>query len=129
MDKPPASPDSKAFLRVENLWVRKGGLRGHKWIVKDVSFEVKQGEFVAIIGPNGAGKTKLLEAIVGDRPYAGKISLYNHNLYLHPEHWLQHLGWVPSYNVLHDSLRAEQALLQVAKLRLPGRSEEALKKR
>jgi ABC-type multidrug transport system ATPase subunit len=129
MDPNTPPPPPKSFLRLEHLWVRKGGIRGRKWIVKDVSFEVRQGEFVAIIGPNGAGKTKLLESIVGDRPYAGQITLYNQDLYANPEHWLQHLGWVPSYNVLHDSLRAEQALIQIARLRLPGRAEESIRKR
>lgn len=104
-------------------------MRGKKWIVRDVSFAVGQGEFVAIIGPNGAGKTKLLEAIVGDRPFAGRIAISSHDLYQQPEHWLQQIGWVPSYNVLHDSLRAEQALVQVARLRLPGIADKIRVKR
>lgn len=116
-------------MRVEDVWVRKGGLRGHKWIIKDVSFEVKPGEFIAIIGPNGAGKTKLLEAIVGDRPYAGRVLIHEQDLYAQPEHWLRHLGWVPVYNVLHESLRAEQALEQIARLRLPGVKEDVIRKR
>src|SRR4030067_1908801 len=129
MDKPAEKLKTNPLLRVENLWVRKGGFRGRKWIVNDASVEVGQGEFVAIIGPNGAGKTKLLEAIVGDRPYAGKINISGHDLYQQPEYWLQHIGWVPSYNVLHDSFRAEQALQQVASLRLPRVSETVLLKR
>jgi ABC-type multidrug transport system ATPase subunit len=124
-----ATKDGETILKVQDLWVRKGGLTGAKSIVKDLSFEVKRGEFVAIIGPNGAGKTKLLEAITGDRPHAGKVLLRNQDLYANPEYWLRRIGWVPSYNVLHDSLKVRQALLQIGKLRLPGRSERSIKGR
>jgi len=43
--------------------------------LKDVSFDVKEGEIVSIIGPSGAGKTVLLRMIGGlDQPDAGTVS-------------------------------------------------------
>jgi ABC-2 type transport system ATP-binding protein len=45
--------------------------------VKDVSFEINDGEIFGIIGPNGAGKTTTVECISGLRvPDSGSISVY-----------------------------------------------------
>jgi putative ABC transport system ATP-binding protein len=43
-------------------------------ILKGISFDVKNGEFVSIVGPSGNGKSTLLNMITGiDRPTAGKV--------------------------------------------------------
>jgi ABC-type multidrug transport system ATPase subunit len=58
-----AKTSSPVALDVQSV----GVLAGSRWIVRDVTFDARGGEVVAIIGPNGAGKTTLLEAIVGLR--------------------------------------------------------------
>jgi iron complex transport system ATP-binding protein len=49
-----------AIIKVENL---SFGYRSQETILKDISFEVKPGTFLAIAGPNGAGKTTLLNLL------------------------------------------------------------------
>ena len=34
-------------------------------VLRDVSFNIRQGDFIAMIGPNGGGKTTLLKLILG----------------------------------------------------------------
>lgn len=71
-----SSPFSPSLLQVSGLC--KSFLIGTRKldILKDISFSVKQGEFVALQGASGAGKSTLLNLIgMLDRPDAGSIVL------------------------------------------------------
>jgi putative ABC transport system ATP-binding protein len=49
--------------------------------VKNISVEIKQGEFVAITGPSGSGKSTLLHLIGGlDKPSQGQVMVNDHNI-------------------------------------------------
>ena len=61
-------------LSVKNLMKSYSGRK----VVKDVSFEVEQGEIVGLLGPNGAGKTTSFYMTVGlIKPNGGNIYLDN----------------------------------------------------
>ncbi len=62
-----------SLLKVENLSISYGAIEA----VKDITFEVNEGEVVTLIGANGAGKTSTLRAISGlEKVSSGKI-IYN----------------------------------------------------
>lgn len=72
------------MIKVENLskeFVTKKANKKEKIVaVKDVSFEVNQGEMVAFIGPNGAGKSTTIKMLTGIiKNSSGNISVLGYN--------------------------------------------------
>ena len=66
-----------SMLKIENLSISYGAIEA----VKDVSFEVNEGEVVTLIGANGAGKTSILRTISGlVRPSNGTISYLDNQI-------------------------------------------------
>lgn len=69
------------MLTVNNLSVSYGVIEA----VRDVSFEVNEGEIVSLIGANGAGKTSILRTISGlVRPTKGEISFLGDSIHKIP---------------------------------------------
>ena len=57
-----------ALLSVENVSVYYHTPQGETEAVRDLSFQVQKGEFVAVVGPSGCGKTTMLSLIMGLNP-------------------------------------------------------------
>jgi zinc transport system ATP-binding protein len=66
----PEAPAGSAIVRVENLSVTLD----RRPILHQVSFEILEGECLAIIGPNGCGKTILLKSLLGILPCQGTVA-------------------------------------------------------
>ena len=70
------------ILKVENLSKIYGKGDAKVTALNDISFEVEEGEFLAIIGPSGSGKSTLLHTIAGlEKPTSGKVYFYDKNIY------------------------------------------------
>lgn len=70
------------ILKVENLIKIYGEGENRVEALKDVSFTVNRGEFVAIMGASGSGKSTLLHIIGGlDRPTSGKVYIDGEDIY------------------------------------------------
>jgi ABC-2 type transport system ATP-binding protein len=79
------------MIRVENLSRNFGKLEA----VRNISFEVAEGEIFAFLGPNGAGKTttiKMLTTLLP--PTSGKIEINGLSLAAHPQEARKHFGIV-----------------------------------
>ena len=78
------------MLKVNNINVYYGSIHA----VKDVSFEVNQGEVVTLIGANGAGKSTILQTVSGLlRSKTGSVEFLGENL-----------GGVPAHKVVNKGL-------------------------
>ncbi len=88
-----AMNDTTPAIRIEHL--SKTYASGTK-AVKDVSFDVKQGEFFALLGPNGAGKTTTIGMTTSlVNKTSGKIEIMGHDLDSKRELAKSYLGVMP----------------------------------
>jgi len=70
------------ILQIENLSKVYGKGETAVKALDNVSFTVKQGEFVVIIGPSGSGKSTLLHMLGGvDRPSSGRVLVNDTDMY------------------------------------------------
>jgi branched-chain amino acid transport system ATP-binding protein len=99
-----------ALLEVEALDVRHGLLQA----VRQVSFDVAQGETLALVGAIGAGKSTLLRAIAGaHRPAGGRVVFDGKDITKMPAHRRARAGiaLVPEGRRLFPNLTVDENLL------------------
>ena len=69
-----AGDKSEVIMQLTDVWFKYD--RNEKDIIKDLSIQIKKGEFHSIVGGNGTGKTTMLSLLGGlNKPYRGKMDL------------------------------------------------------
>ncbi len=96
----------REIVKVQNLWKEIEG----RWILKDISFEVYEGEIFSIIGGSGSGKTSITKHIVGLwKPTRGEVFVFGKDIAkLSPidlDELRKNIGYVFQEGALFDSLR------------------------
>ncbi|MBQ9743658.1 MAG: ABC transporter ATP-binding protein [Clostridia bacterium] len=102
-----------ALLEVKNLDVHYGVIQA----IKDISFEVNEGEIVTLIGANGAGKTTTMQSIMGlIHPSHGEIYYDGQKINGIPSHKIVKLGMtqVPEGRRIFSELTVYENLLMGA---------------
>jgi zinc transport system ATP-binding protein len=116
------------LISVENVSFGFQGLE----VLRDISFSLSRGDFMALIGPNGSGKTTLIRIILGTlKPSSGHVLLMGQEADQFNQ-WAR-IGYVPQKATHLDpyfpaSVREVVALGLLCKKRFPrllGRQDEA----
>ncbi len=94
-------------VAVEHLSKAYGNLQA----LKDVSLEIKEGEFFGLLGPNGAGKTTLISVLAGlCRPDSGKAFIMGTNVQTHFMESRRLMGVVPQELVFDPFFTVRETL-------------------
>lgn len=115
------------MLKVDHLNVYYGVIHA----IKNVSFEVNEGEIVALIGANGAGKTSIMHAISGLlKTSEGQISFLSEDITKMPAHKIiaRQLAQVPEGRRIFSQLTVQDNLEMGAYLRSDNKIQEDLDK-
>jgi ABC-2 type transport system ATP-binding protein len=94
-------------IRAQHLWHRYGSLE----VLKDVSFEVGQGEIFGFIGPNGAGKTTTIRIMATLlEPTAGRVEIDGIDVTIDPHRVRRIIGYMSDHAGVYERITVREFL-------------------
>lgn len=100
-----------------------------KSILKNVSFQIQQGEIIGLVGENGAGKSTLLHILATFlKPSSGTIT-FNEQVYSRKNlgKFRKQIGFVPQEVAIWDQFTVEENMLFFEKLSWKKKNKEQLR--
>lgn len=86
--------------------------------LKDVSFQIADGEIIGLLGPNGAGKTTIIKTLTGYlQPDSGQVNVDGLDVLTHTQEVQERIGYLPENAPLYPELSVQGYLKMVAGLR------------
>ncbi|MCG8689245.1 MAG: cysteine/glutathione ABC transporter permease/ATP-binding protein CydD [Desulfobacterales bacterium] len=81
-------------------------------LVGPISFDLNNGQHIAVVGPSGSGKTSLLNGLLGFLPYQGSLKINGIELNtLSLADWRSHIAWLgQDPQLFHGSVRENVAM-------------------
>lgn len=115
------------MIKVKNVTKKYGNF----YAVRNINFEVKDGEIVGFLGRNGAGKTTTMNMITGFiEATSGEIIVGGYNVDQKPKKVKEQIGYMPEGTPLYSDLTVKEFVAYMADLKLVPKKErkEAVKK-
>lgn len=101
---------------------------GHLPVLKDINFEVHNGEMIGLIGLNGAGKSTTIKNIIGLlTPQKGTIAVDDLTLQQDPENYRKKIGYIPETPSLYEELTLREHI-EVTAMAYGIPKDEAMKR-
>lgn len=114
---------NEPMISVQNL-TKRYAQPGRAWwsdatitAVDDLSFELKEGQAVALWGVNGAGKTTVLKCLLGLLDCDGELQLDGTDLRKDGRNARRHFGYVPQELAFHNDLSVAESCRFYARLK------------
>ena len=108
------------MIEVKNVTKRYGNF----YAVRNINFEIKDGEIVGFLGRNGAGKSTTMNMITGFiEPTEGNIIVNGQNIYLKPKKVKSQIGYMPEGTPLYPELTVKEFVTYMAELKAIPRKE------
>ena len=94
-------------IRVRHLWHRYAGMD----VLRDVTFDVGEGEIFGFIGPNGAGKTTTIRVMATLlEPMAGRVEVDGHDVTMSPDAVRRVIGYMPDHAGVYERITVREYL-------------------
>ena len=115
------------MIEVKNVTKKYGNF----YAVRNINFQIKDGEIVGFLGRNGAGKSTTMNMITGFiEPTDGDIIVGGYNIVSNPKKVKSQIGYMPEGTPLYSDLTVKEFISYMAELKLIPAKErkEAVKK-